>query len=349
MSDTIIINTPQTSDTIIVNTQPSPSNNISINGGSVFSVNGYVGVVVLQKSDLQLGNVDDTSDLDKPISNATLSALLLKADLGAFLTLNQIVTSNYKSWNSVYVTVGTLSGDWSSVYSYVNQTSGTYFNQQQVVAFVVSNSANIVQVSTVVNSTSANWNLAYASVKSLSSSWTGGNSAFTTLNSLSSNIVAVNSFVNSSSSNSIKVDTLVNSTSANWNSAYSSLNSLSATSNLQFNDSRYAKLSSQPYVLLTPSNSIQPINGANVASGDYSFIGGGQNNDTNNKNNSFVFGSNLKASQDNYTYTNNLSSQGIVSSPQINIEDKAQFISQGTVKVYQFYNTSTNSLDTVFV
>lgn len=39
-------------------------------GGAVDSVNGYTGVVVLVKSDIGLSNVDNTSDLSKPVSYA---------------------------------------------------------------------------------------------------------------------------------------------------------------------------------------------------------------------------------------------------------------------------------------
>ena len=50
----------------------------------VTSVNTYVGDVVLVKADLGLGNVDNTSDLNKPISTATQAAFdaLTKADVG---------------------------------------------------------------------------------------------------------------------------------------------------------------------------------------------------------------------------------------------------------------------------
>lgn len=44
-------------------------------GGSVTSVNGQSGIVVLDKNDIGLGNVDNTSDANKPISTATQSAL----------------------------------------------------------------------------------------------------------------------------------------------------------------------------------------------------------------------------------------------------------------------------------
>ena len=43
--------------------------------GAVVSVNGETGVVTLDKSDLGLGNVDNTSDANKPISTATQTAL----------------------------------------------------------------------------------------------------------------------------------------------------------------------------------------------------------------------------------------------------------------------------------
>jgi len=50
-------------------------------GGAVDSVNGLTGVVVLTKTNIGLGNVNNTSDANKPISTATQDALDLKADL----------------------------------------------------------------------------------------------------------------------------------------------------------------------------------------------------------------------------------------------------------------------------
>lgn len=56
-------------------------------GGAVDSVNGQTGVVVLTKSDVALGNVDNTSDINKPISTATQTALNLKANSSALSTV----------------------------------------------------------------------------------------------------------------------------------------------------------------------------------------------------------------------------------------------------------------------
>jgi stage V sporulation protein SpoVS/hydrogenase maturation factor len=56
------------------------------NTDAVSSVNGYTGTVVLAKGDVGLGNVDNTSDLNKPISTATQTALNLKADSSAAIS-----------------------------------------------------------------------------------------------------------------------------------------------------------------------------------------------------------------------------------------------------------------------
>jgi hypothetical protein len=50
----------------------------------------------------------------------------------------------------------------------------------------------------------------------------------------------------------------------------------------------------------------------NIASGDCSFIAGGHNNDTNSLSTTFILGSNIIAPRANFTYVNNISSQGII-------------------------------------
>lgn len=53
----------------------------SDNADAVVSVNGKTGIVVLDKTDIGLDQVDNTSDVNKPISTATQDALDLKADI----------------------------------------------------------------------------------------------------------------------------------------------------------------------------------------------------------------------------------------------------------------------------
>jgi hypothetical protein len=48
--------------------------------GNVLSVSGKIGVVTLTNADVGLSNVDNTSDQNKPLSNATISALSNKLD-----------------------------------------------------------------------------------------------------------------------------------------------------------------------------------------------------------------------------------------------------------------------------
>ena len=60
----------------------------------VDSVNGETGVVVLDKSDIGLSNVDNTSDLNKPISSATQLALNSKSDIGHSHTKADITDFN---------------------------------------------------------------------------------------------------------------------------------------------------------------------------------------------------------------------------------------------------------------
>lgn len=59
---------------------------IYITSGAVDSVAGKTGVVSLVKADVGLGNVDNTSDLNKPISTATQTALNGKADKATTLS-----------------------------------------------------------------------------------------------------------------------------------------------------------------------------------------------------------------------------------------------------------------------
>ena len=70
--------------------------NIAAQGG-VTSVNGKTGAVTLTKADMGLGNVDNTSDLNKPISTATQTALDKKAntsDLGTLAFKNSLTKAD---------------------------------------------------------------------------------------------------------------------------------------------------------------------------------------------------------------------------------------------------------------
>ena len=78
----------------------------NVSGGAVDSVNGQTGVVVLDASDVGLGNVDNTSDLDKPISTATQTALNDRTDnvvsCKTYLPATPIAGQGSTVWVEIY-------------------------------------------------------------------------------------------------------------------------------------------------------------------------------------------------------------------------------------------------------
>lgn len=99
---------------------PSIVGGVSTGGGSgtgaVNSVNGKTGDVVLTKTDLNLGNVDNTSDLNKPISTATQTALDTKASATDLTNL----TNEFETLETNVNTIETDLGDLGDV---VNQNT----------------------------------------------------------------------------------------------------------------------------------------------------------------------------------------------------------------------------------
>ena len=155
-------------DYVNLNTVSLSTGLIEVNytGGYVVSVNGKVGVVLLTKNDFGLDQVNNTSDSNKPISNATLSSLLLKADLSAFNALNNFISNNHGTWDSTSITVQTRSPYWNNVYSIVSLNSAIWSSTTDTKA---------------LNSLSANWNSTYTTVSSLSSNW---NTTYNTISTL---------------------------------------------------------------------------------------------------------------------------------------------------------------------
>jgi len=82
---------------LAVSNNPASGNFLSWNGSAltwqdqagavVSSVNGHVGDVTVTKADVGLGNAQDTSDANKPISIATQTALDLKANTSSLSTV----------------------------------------------------------------------------------------------------------------------------------------------------------------------------------------------------------------------------------------------------------------------
>jgi len=68
-------------------------------GDSVLSINGKTGAVTLSKADVGLGNVDNTSDADKPISTAVQEALDGKANNA----VSEIINDHINNKNNPHV------------------------------------------------------------------------------------------------------------------------------------------------------------------------------------------------------------------------------------------------------
>lgn len=76
---------------IVINNNPTLITDIALiktPTDMVLSVNWYTWAVILNKNDIWLWNVDNTSDLNKPVSTATQTALWLKVDKTTTLTIN---------------------------------------------------------------------------------------------------------------------------------------------------------------------------------------------------------------------------------------------------------------------
>jgi hypothetical protein len=94
----------------------NPAGYITAASAPVQSVNGKTGVVVVTKFDVSLGNVNNTSDLNKPISAATQTALNAKQDLLLF-TPEDVAN---KSTNTALGTSDTLYPSQKAVKTYVD-------------------------------------------------------------------------------------------------------------------------------------------------------------------------------------------------------------------------------------
>jgi hypothetical protein len=227
MSDTIIINPSTDCDSIIINPIVDNETIVINSKGYVNSVNGRIGDIILNSSDVGLTIVNTNSgNWDSSYSSVhTNSALWTQGGNSVAL---QSLSSN---WNSNYITTHALSANWNSVYSTVNSASSVWnlggnstilqsnsAHWNTAYAYVIGNSSieiNQQSVATVVNNTSANWNSVYSYVN--------------TNSSIEYNQTAATSFVLVNSANIISVDSLVNSASANWNSVYSKVYTNSAS------------------------------------------------------------------------------------------------------------------------
>ena len=129
----------------------SGSTYILITSGAVDSVAGKTGVVTLTKTDVGLGNVDNTSDADKPVSTAQQAALNLKANIDSpnFTgsvkeNNNQVLHAGNYSGYSPTLTGGGASGSWSISVTGNASTATTLQTSRTINGVAFNGSQNIV-------------------------------------------------------------------------------------------------------------------------------------------------------------------------------------------------------------
>lgn len=93
--------------------------------GSVASVNGRTGAVVLTSADVNLGNVDNTSDLNKPISYATQTALDGKIAANAAITGGTFTKITFDGKGLVTAGANLAAGDLPLFIGATGSSSGT--------------------------------------------------------------------------------------------------------------------------------------------------------------------------------------------------------------------------------
>jgi hypothetical protein len=112
--DNIQINSFLSNDNIVVDTTTPAPDNIQINSflSNVASVNGKTGVVFLDKNDIGLDQVDNTSDLNKPLSYSTLNYTQQY-----FLPLSGGTVVGNISSNDTFFAKSGNSNNWNSAYT----------------------------------------------------------------------------------------------------------------------------------------------------------------------------------------------------------------------------------------
>jgi hypothetical protein len=124
-----------------------------ITGGLVSSVAGKTGVVTLVKSDVGLGSVDNTSDLNKPVSTATQTALNGKLDSSSYTASDVLTKVKTVDGASSGLDADLLDGQEGSFYQNAdNLNAGTVPNARLTSA--TTSVAGIVQLDNTTSSTS---------------------------------------------------------------------------------------------------------------------------------------------------------------------------------------------------
>ena len=243
-----------------------------------------------------------------------------------FVAAVTLVDSTSANWNAAYSALTATSGSWNAAYTNVNSSSGNWNTSYSVVSSlayltytlngalssiipskgtnVASGSASNIDGGTN-NYVTSNYSSILGGTCNLASgnysNITGGFSGLAT--GCYSNIAGGAS--NTASGYGSTVGGGTNNNAIGYNSAIAA-----GAYNISSGCSSFVGGGRSNIVSGNKSGIASGLN--NTASGHYSFIAAGSANNTNNYQNTFILGTSLIASQANFTYVNNISSQGIV-------------------------------------
>lgn len=169
-------------------------------GGAVLSVNGKVGVVVLSKDDIGLGNVENTADADKPISIATQEALNNKLSSITFDKTNYTLSaSDNTSFVIAEGLIKTIDSDQNGKRLYYDTITSSGSTSRNYVNLPVVNGGSFSGTTLTLNTNYGNIEI---EIPQLSNTYTGEttNSIVVSINS-ETNVISANVRISSDENN----------------------------------------------------------------------------------------------------------------------------------------------------
>jgi len=300
-------------------------NNLS---GSFLSIVGGTRNVIRGNYSSILGGVNN--------SLTGTNSFIIGSNISASNVTDFTLVNNLSSLGVIYATGDGNSTRWASSYTTLTSNSAIWNTGGIAYLNVVANSGRGLAAYSNVNANSGSWQSVFAGYNAASATYMTISSTFSglayTIYPLLTSIRPVYGTNNAGGSWSHIAGGNFNSSSGNYSSINGGFSGLATASyasiggGVKNTASAYAASvgggecnASKGSNSFIGSGRLNTASGAqagvvagisNIASGNCSYIAGGSTNDTNSQGNTFILGSNLKASAANYTYVNNISAQG---------------------------------------
>jgi hypothetical protein len=166
--------------------------------GNVQSVNGKTGVVVIDKTDVSLGNVDNTSDINKPISTLVQNALNLKEG-----TITAGTTAQYYRGDKTFQTLDKTAVGLSNV----DNTTDLLKPISTATQTALNGKQATISLTTTGSSGASTFAANVLNIPTYSLSGLGGQPLATNLTSISALTFASTSFVKMTAAGTFALDT----------------------------------------------------------------------------------------------------------------------------------------------